>query len=1032
MGATASISREEARSFPQFELLGGDAKFDEFQDPEGKIAMDALADPFILYGGAYEDDSKNTPNFKYVTYTEFPRLTDAHQSQLKNVLTPHLFEKLKDKKTHKKYSFSNAIMTGVILPQQEYGVAVGDEESVSLFKELYYPLIKNAQGYDPFYSQHPKQLDSSLLNFPDKVCAEFEKYLLSCRVRFVRNLSQYSFPPGSSNNDRVEVEDVFIRAFSTFSDKIQGQYYKLADLTTEQIERFRGKGLLLEPPPPFHPMTIAGVARSWPYNRGMFITQDDSLALWVNETDHLRLMAFQQGGNIKAAFDKAVLALQQLESGLAPLCAKFAFQENLGYISSSLDGFGTGMRPSVIAHLASLSSVSSVDVVKQIAGVYGLQAINIDASTFELSRRSHLGQSEIELLQLFVDGLKRVLHWEIEAENGASWDSLRASIVSEFTFDKHPGIPLTGFSRVTRPIYNKGPSFSHEERNLLHLRGFFPGGKPPSLELKMKVALAELGAGPKTAPITPYDTLARNWTDLDKYLYLQSIQDRDETLFYSLLINHLPQVMPYVYTPAVGVACQQWHRIAITGRQSPRGVYLTLADRGSITTILREFQSHNHPPVFGEADIKVIVVTDGERILGLGDLGVNGMGISVGKLALYTAAAGIAPWQCLPVHLDVGTNNKQLREDPAYMGLRHPRVRGDVYHTFVDEFINSAKECFGSSVLIQFEDFGNENAFTVLYRHIKTSCCFNDDIQGTASVVLGGVLSSLGLCGKNLLMEHTFLFLGAGEAGVGIANQLAYAISVETSLALPAARSRIWMVDSKGLITSLRPDYRSEEMAEHKRLFAHALPKHMECLAASYESQGLNVPVTCKKSEIEILGHMDDTEIKLLKAIEAVRPTALIGVSAQGGAFSPLVVKTMSEISEHPLIFALSNPTSKAECTAETAYTHSNGRAVFASGSPFDPVTMNVVREESKSETVSRTFYPGQGNNAYIFPGVGLAAVIAQPTHIAPEDFYVAAKCLASLVSREQLSMGCIYPPLEQLRVVSTLQAACFLFSSII
>ena len=282
------------------------------------------------------------------------------------------------------------------------------------------------------------------------------------------------------------------------------------------------------------------------------------------------------------------------------------------------------------------------------------------------------------------------------------------------------------------------------------------------------------------------EQLHKKTSPLEKYIYLHTIQDSDETLFYAMLVAHTAEIMPYVYTPTVGQACQEWSAIT---RHTPRGLYLSINDKGQIRKIL-----DNWP----ESDINTIVVTDGERILGLGDLGANGMGIPVGKLALYTACAGIEPAKCLPVHIDVGCNREELRNDKRYMGLRRERERGPAYDELIAEFFDACADKYGRQVLIQFEDFGNSNAFRLLEQHQNKACCFNDDIQGTASVVVAGVISSLSLCQKQKISEHTFLFYGAGEAGVGIANMLAYAIHKETGCSLEQAQKQIWLVDSQG------------------------------------------------------------------------------------------------------------------------------------------------------------------------------------------------------------------------------------------
>jgi malate dehydrogenase (oxaloacetate-decarboxylating)(NADP+) len=339
---------------------------------------------------------------------------------------------------------------------------------------------------------------------------------------------------------------------------------------------------------------------------------------------------------------------------------------------------------------------------------------------------------------------------------------------------------------------------------------------------------------------------------------------------------------------------------------------------------------------------------------------------------LYTACAGIHPAHVLPVHLDVGTNNEKNLNDPYYLGLKQKRERGPAYDALVGEFFEAAKDKFGEDVLIQFEDFGNLNAFRLLEEWKDKACTFNDDIQGTASVAVAGLLASERLTGKRM-SEHTFLFAGAGEAGTGIAELIAYAISLDCSVSIEEARKKIFLVDSKGLVTKAR----LEGLRHHKINFAH------------------EVPCECKD---------------LKTAIEAIKPSVIIGVSAQPNSFDKEVCETMAELNDRPIIFALSNPTSKAECTAEQAYTWTNGAAIFTSGSPFDPVTLED----------GRRFAPGQGNNAYIFPGVGLGRLAARSTRITTHDMYVAAKALSEQVTEKDLQLGSLYPPLSEIREVST------------
>ena len=492
------------------------------------------------------------------------------------------------------------------------------------------------------------------------------------------------------------------------------------------------------------------------------------------------------------------------------------------------------------------------------------------------------------------------------------------------------------------PVHNKGTAFTDAERDKLGLRGLLPPRVCSPAEQELRVI----------------GNIRNKATDLERYLFLVSLQDRNETLFYRVLINHIEELMPLIYTPTVGKACQHFSHIY----RRPRGLYISLQERGRIREILENWP---HP------DARVIVVTDGERILGLGDLGAAGMGIPIGKLSLYTACAGIHPTHCLPVTLDVGTNNESFLNDPLYLGLERRRERGAAYDALIDEFISAARQVFPQA-LVQLEDFGNSNAFRLLQQYRDQLCLFDDDIQGTGAVALSGLLAALRITGGEL-SDQRILFLGAGQAGIGIGGTIAAAM-MEQDLTAAEARGKCWFFDSCGLLTAAR-----EDIPPQKQPYAH------------------------------IHAEIDD----FADAIRALRPTAIIGCAGQANAFSQEVVETMAQLNERPVVFALSNPTSKAECTAQQAYSWSEGRAVFASGSPFEPVQIG-----------NTTFVPGQGNNAYIFPGVGLGAVVSGSRRVTDEMFLAAARVLATQVSAEDLALGRVYPSLSRIREVSALIAA--------
>jgi malate dehydrogenase (oxaloacetate-decarboxylating)(NADP+) len=494
-----------------------------------------------------------------------------------------------------------------------------------------------------------------------------------------------------------------------------------------------------------------------------------------------------------------------------------------------------------------------------------------------------------------------------------------------------------GVSLLQDPILNKGTSFTETERDVFQLRGLLP----PRVNSQAEQVARAL------------ESLRRKESDLERYIFMIALQDRDETLFYRLIQDNLEEIVPIIYTPTVGRACQEYGHIF----RRPRGLFISAEDRGHITALLANWPKR---------DVRVIVVTDGERILGLGDLGADGMGIPVGKLSLYTACAGIDPSICLPVTIDVGTNNERLLKDPLYIGRPHHRIRGLAYDDLIEEFVTAVKQVFPRA-LIQFEDFANQNAFRLLGQYRGKACVFNDDIQGTAAVVLAG-LSSATRITRQPLNEQKFVFFGAGEAGTGIANLIVDELT-EQGVSEEEARANCWFIDSHGLVAKKRTD-----LAEHKQIYAHDCPLLTDPLAI----------------------------------IETIRPTAIIGVSGMPGAFTPAILRRMAKLNQRPIIFALSNPTANSECTAENAYRFTDGRAVFASGSPFDPVVLD-----------DKKFIPSQGNNAYIFPGLGLGIVASGAGRVTNGMLLAAAGALANELSEAELQEGRIYPALARIREVS-------------
>lgn len=503
----------------------------------------------------------------------------------------------------------------------------------------------------------------------------------------------------------------------------------------------------------------------------------------------------------------------------------------------------------------------------------------------------------------------------------------------------------SGYSLLRDPHHNKGLAFTEKERDAHYLRGLLPPA----------IVTQQLQEKKLMQNIRQYQL------PLQKFIAMMELQERNERLFYKLLVDNVEELLPVVYTPTVGEACQKYGSIF----RRPQGLYISLKEKGKILEVLKNWPQRS---------IQVIVVTDGERILGLGDLGCQGMGIPVGKLSLYTALGGVRPSACLPITIDVGTNNEKLLNDEFYIGLKQRRATGEEYYELLDEFMTAVKQNYGEKVLIQFEDFANHNAFELLAKYRTTHLVFNDDIQGTAAVVLAGAVSALKLIGGTLA-DHTFLFLGAGEAGTGIAELIALEVSKQTKAPVEETRKKIWLVDSKGLIVHSRKD----SLQHFKKPWAHE-----------------HEPVK-----------------DLLSAVKAIKPTVLIGSSGVGRTFTKEVVEAVSSINEKPLIMALSNPTSQSECTAEEAYTWSEGRAIFASGSPFDPFEYN-----------GKTFVPGQSNNAYIFPGFGLGVVISGAIRVHDDMLLAASEALAAQVSEENYDKGLIYPPFTNIRKISANIAA--------
>lgn len=497
------------------------------------------------------------------------------------------------------------------------------------------------------------------------------------------------------------------------------------------------------------------------------------------------------------------------------------------------------------------------------------------------------------------------------------------------------------------PARNRDTAFTVAERHRLGIEGLLP---PAVMTIQQQVAMELEHIFSKNDP-------------LEQYIGLIALLDRNETLFYRLLVENLDRLTPIIYTPTVGLACQQFSHIY----RRPRGLFLSPEDRGQLAQRLRNFR---------QRDVRLIVVTDNERILGLGDQGAGGMAIPVGKLVLYCAGAGIHPSLCLPISLDVGTDNPALLEDPCYLGYRGRRLRGAEYDSFLEEFVQAVKTVFPRA-LLQWEDFKKANAFCLLKRYARRLPSFNDDIQGTAAVTLAGILSGLRLSGRPL-REQRILMAGSGAAGVGIGRLVRTALLAE-GLTLAEARQRQVFIDSGGVVCERRAG-----LDLHKREFA------------------------LQTADLPLVGLSDPPPSALEKIVRAVRPTVLIGTTGQPGDFTPAVLRAMAESCERPLIFPLSNPTSKAECTPTEALQQSNGLALVATGSPFEPVVFN-----------GKTHVIGQCNNVFIFPGVGLGVLISEASRVTDSMFLAAAKGLAEYASAHPAAPGCLYPGLRDLREIS-------------
>lgn len=522
-----------------------------------------------------------------------------------------------------------------------------------------------------------------------------------------------------------------------------------------------------------------------------------------------------------------------------------------------------------------------------------------------------------------------------------------SSRIAEEQVERLPEISVAGNALLDTPMLNKGSAFSEMERREFGLLGLLPF-HPSTIEEQLARA---------------YENYSRKDSDVERYIFLSALQDRNETLFYRLVHDHITEMMPIIYTPTVGLACQEYSHLF----RRPRGLYISYPYRDEIGFLL-----DNAPAEC----VEVIVVTDGERILGLGDLGVGGMGIPVGKLSLYTLCGGIHPRTTLPILLDVGTDNRTLLDDPLYLGWRHERVRGEQYDKFIDAFVTAVKYKF-SNVVLQWEDFAKNNAARLLERYRDQLCTFNDDIQGTGAVTLAGLLAAMKLTGSRL-GDQRIAILGAGSSGIGISDQIVAAIKRE-GFSEEDARSRLWLVDSRGLVHSERNDLGPSKQ-KYARPFA---------LLVSWQTK-------------------EPGKFTLVDVARNVHPSILIGASAQPGAFSEPIVREIAQYVDRPIIFPLSNPTSKCEAIPSDLLRWTDGRALVATGSPFDPITRD-----------GRTVHIGQCNNSFIFPGVGLGLLASGARRVTNEMFVAAALVLSEFAPALNDPAAPLYPPLEQVREIS-------------